>query len=182
MRRAEAWRTALLVCVTAACQQAAPSNVAQPETPVESRSGLERAAIASGVVADASIMSPIGLFTRRHEAGRDSLCLIPDAASARHFAFGLETSFGAEEYCRGHGKARRAGDKLVLQFSGRTQCIIVAGYEGDRVALPGVVDMKCDDLCRGRGSLEGVAFPRLTSDAASALAARDRKGTKLCGD
>lgn len=182
MRRTDAWLILPLLCAASACQRPAPVRAGADDM-VDSppASGLERAAIETGVVADASRMSPIGLFARRHEAGRDALCLIPDGAKPKHFAFGLETVFGSEEYCRGHGVARRAGDKLVLQFSGRTQCIIVADYEGDRVAMPGVADVKCADLCEGRGSLEGVSFPRLASDASSALAAKDRNGAALCG-
>jgi hypothetical protein len=40
--------------------------------------------------------------------------------------------------------------------------------------------MKCAELCKGRGSLEGVSFPRLASDAASALQVRDSAGEPLC--
>ena len=181
MRRADAWLILPLLCAASACQRPEPMQARAGDVAESSpASGLERAAIETGVVADAARMSPVGLFARRHEAGRDALCLIPDGAKPKHFAFGLETMFGSDEYCRGHGVARRTGDKLVLQFSGRTQCIVVADYEGDRVAMPGVADMKCADLCKGRGSLEGVTFPRLASDASSALAAKDRDGAALC--
>jgi hypothetical protein len=96
------------------------------------------------------------------------------------FRFGLQANFGEGESCRGQGTARRAGDKLILSFTGGDRCIVVAQYDGDQVALPGVVDMACADLCEGRGTLEGVSFPRTASDAATALRARDSGGEPLC--
>jgi hypothetical protein len=118
------------------------------------------------------------LFQRSHEAGRDALCVIPGKDG--RFRFGLEAVFGEEPSCRGHGTARRAGDKLILSFRGGDRCIIVAQYDGDQVALPGVVDMACADLCDGRGSLEGVTFPRIATAAARARRARDRSNDPLC--
>ncbi len=144
-----------------------------------SAAGLERAAIDSGVIADAARLSPVGVYQRRHEAGRDVLCIIP--AKRGDFRFGLEAMFGEEQNCHGHGSARRAGDKLILSFSGRgDHCIIVGQYDGDQLSLPGVVDIKCNTLCEGRGSLGGVSFPRLSSDAGYALRAADRDGRALC--
>ena len=172
-------RTSLsfLLALTA-CQQGAPSSTAMGAAG-SSASGLERAAIDSGVIADAARTSPVGLYQRRHEAGRDALCVMPGKAG--DFRFGMEAVFGEEQSCRGHGTARRAGDKLILSFAGRgDRCIIVGQYDGDQLSLPGVVDLKCADLCEGRGSLEGVSFPRLASDAASALGATDREGRALC--
>lgn len=141
-------------------------------------SGLERAAIASGVIPDAERLSPVGFYQRRHETGRDALCLIPSGKG--DYRFGAEVVFGEGERCRGHGIAHRAGDKLILSFAGSSQCIAVAQYDGDMVVLPGVLDVKCAHLCDDRGSLEGVSFPRLTGDAASALRAADSAGEPLC--
>lgn len=143
-----------------------------------SASGLERAAIDSGVIADTARLSPVGLYQRRHEAGRDALCVIPDKSG--DFRFGMEAVFGKDQSCRGHGAARRAGDKLILRFSGADRCIIVSRYDGDQLSLPGVLDLACADLCEGRGSLEGVSFPRIAGDAATALRATDRDGRALC--
>ncbi|HWV11988.1 MAG TPA: hypothetical protein VN110_01710 [Sphingobium sp.] len=140
--------------------------------------GLERAAIESGVIADLSKSSPVGFYRRRHEAGSDSLCIIPAKSGA--FRFGAEAVFGEDQSCRGQGSARRAGDKLIFSFDRGDRCIIVAQYDGDQVAFPGVLDMKCADLCEGRGSLEGVSFPRAASDAGAALQADDRDGNALC--
>lgn len=170
---------ALSCLMLAACQPAAVSNDMAAEAggglPA---SGLERAAIESGVITDAAKISPVGLFQRRHEAGRDALCVVPGAKGT--LRFGLEANFGEQLACRGQGTARRAGDKLILRFAGGDRCIIVAQYDGDQVALPGVVDLACAQLCDGRGTLEGVSFPRIASDAGTALRALGQGGDPLC--
>lgn len=171
------WNSLIAVLLLTACQENGGRS-ATKSGDVPSATGLERAAIESGVIADSAKLSPVGLFERRHEAGRDSLCIIP--ARAGDFRFGAEAIFGKEQRCRGRGIARQAGDKLILRFSDAGRCIVVAQYDGDQLSLPGVLDMKCADLCDGRGSLEGVSFPRVGSDAASALRAEDRDGEPLC--
>ncbi|MBH1999566.1 MAG: hypothetical protein I8H96_10550 [Sphingomonadaceae bacterium] len=166
-----------LLMILAACQRTPAAD--QPvASGAPSPSGLERAAIESGVIADATRISPVGLFQRSHEAGRDALCVIPGKDGA--FRFGLEANFGEDLSCRGRGSARRTGDKLILRFSGGDRCIVVAQYDGDQIALPGVVDLACSDLCDGRGTLEGVSFPRIAGDAPSALRARNSAGEALC--
>ncbi|AEG48335.1 hypothetical protein Sphch_0640 [Sphingobium chlorophenolicum L-1] len=162
----------------AACQREAASAPGSHETGIQTGSGLERAAIETGVIADAAKLPAIGLYQRNHEAGRDAFCVIP--ARNGDYRFGLEATFGEDQSCAGRGTARRAGDKLVLNFSRTDHCIVVAQYDGDQISLPGVVDMKCADVCKGRGTLEGVSFPRMASDAAAALQARDGSGDPLC--
>ena len=141
-------------------------------------SSLERAALETGVISNASTVSPVGLFATQHEAGRDQLCLVPE--KDKHFRFGVEVVFGTEQYCRGKGTARQAGDKLIMNFSDRSKCLVVAQYDGDRISLPGALDVKCDDLCTGRGSLEGVSLGRITNDATSAMKATDRSRNAMC--
>lgn len=141
-------------------------------------SALEKAALNAGVVTDPAKVSVPGLYQRRHEAGVDTLCVAP--GNDRRHDFGMEAIFGTEQYCRGEGTARRVGDKLILYFSGRSQCIVVARYDGDQVALPGVVDVKCADLCSGRGSLEGVTFPRLPFGSEARKQVMDREGGPIC--
>jgi hypothetical protein len=167
-----------LFLLLAACQRAPVAADVAPDPAGAPASGLERAAIESGAITDASKTSPVGLYQRAHEAGRDLLCVMP--AKDASFRFGLQANFGEGESCQGQGTARRAGDKLILSFTGGDRCIVVAQYDGDQVALPGVVDMACADLCEGRGTLEGVSFPRTASDAATALRARDSGGEPLC--
>ncbi len=169
-------RPSLIACLLLmACQREGPAPTQADAGPPPS--ALEQAAIDSGVVADVARISPIGLYTRRHEAGRDTLCVVPDGPT--RFRFGAQAIFGSDEQCRGKGTARRAGDKLILRFPA-TDCTIVAQYDGDRLALPGVVDLKCAALCDGRGSFEGVAFPRVASGRSASVEARDRDGDALC--
>ena len=69
---------------------------------------------------------------------------------------------------------------MILSFDRAGGCIIVAQYDGDQIAFPGVLDLKCAHLCEGRGSLEGVSFPRASSEASAALRATGRDGNPLC--
>lgn len=180
MRRTSALLSLLLILP--ACQrQGAP--VDQPASSGDtgpSPSALERAARETGLVVDASRIPPIGVYQQRHESGRNILCVRPGADG--RYRFGAEAAFGSDEVCHGAGTARRAGDKLILRFSGRSQCTIVAQYDGDRVAMPGVVDIHCAKLCAGGASFEGVAFPRIASDEQAAARVRDRDGEALCGE
>ncbi|CAN5319671.1 hypothetical protein BH10PSE12_BH10PSE12_01170 [soil metagenome] len=167
-----------LLLLLQGCQRPLAPEERQDVPATAPTSALERAALEAGIVSDTSHISPIGLYQRSHEAGRDLLCLVP--GEGKRYRFGLEAIFGTEENCQGSGTARRVGDKLILHFSGHANCIVVAQYEGDRIALPGVLDLKCANLCSSRGSLEGVAFPRLSSDESAARAARDSSEDKLC--
>ena len=139
-------------------------------------SALEQVAQQAGVVADTSA-SPIGLYRSRHEAGQDSLCIVKGKDGAMRF--GLEAAFGEHSECHGSGAVRRSGDRLIMNFD-RSACLVVADYEGDRVALPGALDVECDRLCSERGTLEGVSFPRVSRDEGVARDARDKKGNSLC--
>lgn len=165
----------LLLLAGCNAESRAPDAVSTDQS---SGAGLERAAIETGVIADATRTSPVGLYRRTHEGGQDTLCVAPDERGG--LRFGTQVSFGADGGCRGEGSARRAGDKLILRFRRGGRCIVVARYDGDRVALPGVVDSHCADICAGRGSLEGVSFPRISSEAAAALRVRDAKDEELC--
>lgn len=169
---------ALALLLLAGCQAESRAPEAPP-VDASSGAGLERAAIETGVIADALRTSPVGLYRRSHEGGQDTLCIAPDERGA--LRFGTQVSFGTDGGCRGEGSARRAGDKLILRFRRGGRCIIVARYDGDQVAMPGVVDSRCADLCAGRGSLEGVSFPRISSEAAAALRAPAPDGEPLCG-
>lgn len=139
-------------------------------------SALERVAGDAGVVMDTEL-SPVGLYRSRHESGQDSLCIVSGKNNDMRFA--LEAAFGEHSECHGTGALRRSGDRLIMNFD-RSACLIVADYEGDRVALPGALDVECDRLCSERGTLEGVAFPRVSRDVGVARDARDKNGNSLC--
>nr|WP_230463348.1 hypothetical protein [Sphingobium sp. Cam5-1] len=171
------WNSLVILPLLVGCQGDGGGSASSAGN-TASTSGLERAAIESGVIADTSRSSPVGLFHRRHEAGSDSLCIIPGRSG--DFRFGAEAIFGEDQRCWGRGSAKRAGDKLILSFDRAGGCIIVAPYDGDQIAFPGVLDLKCADLCEGRGSLEGVSFPRASSDASAALRATGHDGNPLC--
>lgn len=199
-RRPLAWLVALSGCLmTAGCGSAGPGDAPADGKATPAASALEQAARNAGLIDDAAGLSPVGLYRRRHEAGLDSLCLVPrkatpekaspDAEGAAPDAddadgslrFGVDAAFGENVHCRGHGTARLSGDRLILNFA-RSACLIVARYDGDRVALPGSLDVACRGLCDARGSLEGVSFPRVSREAAVATDARGHDGTALCSD
>lgn len=146
------------------------------ETGAQDLSALERAALETGAIADAGRISPVGLYRNRHEAGADQLCIAPGESEER-MRFALEARFGGESGCRGHGTVRRAGERLIFNFA-RSACLVVAGYEGDRIAFPGAVDVDCASLCSERGALDGVSFPRFTREPAPS--AKDSEGQPLC--
>jgi hypothetical protein len=141
---------------------------------------LDAIARESGALPDGDRSDPAGRYGRRHESGSDSLCLVPDGKLPDHYRFGLESRIG-QEYCRGSGRASRSRDKLLLRFEGRgDDCLVVARYEGDRVLMPGALDLRCTALCSARGSLAGVRFPRMDRDAAAAKAMQDSAKQPLC--
>src|SRR3546814_6824277 len=80
------------------------------------------------------------------------MCLVPDGK--QEYRFGLAAHSGGASYCSGRGRAKQAGDMLVLRFDKPSRCIIVAQYDGDRIALAGAVDLECDTLCQERARSE----------------------------
>lgn len=146
----------------------------------DTANALEALAAESGVIGEDSGTDPTGSYGRGYDGGEDRLCLLPAAADGASYGFGIEIRIGEEEYCRGKGEARRAGDLLILRFAGG-RCTITARYEGDRIVLPGAVDSGCASLCSARGSFAGVSFPRLGMDAGAGRAVLDNAGEALCG-
>jgi len=168
------WSLFLLCGLLSACEQEA---LQEQQSATPAASGLEQAALEAGVVADIDALPPVGLYRKRHEAGRDSLCIVEGGDGKQHFA--LEAVFGQNARCRGKGTLRSSGDKLVMNF-GRSACIIVAGYGGDTITMPGALDVECAKLCSERASLEGVNFPRVSRDQGVARTARRSDGKTLC--
>ena len=151
---------------------------AQPTSNEADTPALEQAALASGIIADTQATSPIGLYQLSHEAGKDILCIAPGEGD--RFRFAMQVQFGEDTDCQGHGTGRRIGDdRLMLNFA-RSSCLIIASYEGDRIALPGALDLNCQSLCTNRGSLDGVSFSRTGHDARSATSARNKDGAPMC--
>lgn len=174
-KRGAALALALLASACGGGQQGAPVKDDPPSSPAAS--ALEQAAMQAGVVSDTSA-SPIGLYRSRHESGLDSLCIVP-AQEPGKLRFALEVAFGEQSECHGRGSLRRSGERLVMNFD-RSACLIVAGYEGDRVVIPGALDVECAALCNARGTLEGVSFPRVSRELGVARDARGKDGESLC--
>lgn len=141
--------------------------------------GLDQLALESGVLADAARRDPAGSYGRSYDGGRDRFCIAPHEEESGQYRFGAEVRIGEDEYCKGTGSARRAGERLILSFAGGT-CVIVARYEGDRVVMPGAVDMACARLCSSRGSFAGVTFPLISGGEGAARDVTSMDGQPLC--
>ncbi|MCE7797481.1 hypothetical protein LWE61_13060 [Sphingobium sufflavum] len=141
---------------------------------------LEALATESGVIGEDGSVEPVGSYGRAYDGGEDRLCVLPSGGEAKSYRFGVEIRIGEEEYCRGSGKASRAGDLLILRFDGG-RCTVTARYDGDRIAMPGAVDRGCASLCSARGSFAGVSFPRIGMDRAAADGVMANDGAALCG-
>jgi hypothetical protein len=161
----------------AACNGGGAPSSGEPRTEVAN--SLESLAVESGALDDLTARDPVGSYGRTYEGGRDRLCIVPDDGEGR-YRFGAEMRIGDEGRCSGSGTARYAGDRLIFNFAGGT-CLIVARYEGDRIVMPGAVDVACASLCSDRGSLAGVTFPRTGHDQAAARRAKTHDGDRLCG-
>jgi hypothetical protein len=175
-RRARLLVLAASLGVSACNGGGAPSS-GEPRTEVAN--SLESLAVESGALDDLTARDPVGSYGRTYEGGRDRLCIVPDDGEGR-YRFGAEMRIGDEGRCGGSGTARYAGDRLIFNFAGGT-CLIVARYEGDRIVMPGAVDVACASLCSDRGSLAGVTFPRTGNDQAAARRSKTHDGDRLCG-
>lgn len=172
---------ALILAVTALAGCGGAQGDVPPDPPGSPASReLDALALETGALPERDGNDPAGRYGRRYEGGVDRLCLIPDEGRDG-YRFGAETRIGQEGMCRGTGSARRAGDKLLLRFEGAGRhCLIVARYEGDKIVLPGSLDLNCEALCSSRASFAGVSFPRLDQDGAAAARMADGEGKTLC--
>lgn len=169
----------MAVCVLAGCG-AGSDKVTPPDSPTARQ--LDALALQTGALPDRARTDPVGRYGRRYEGGSDQLCLVPeDGLLSGRYRFGAEMRIGRDEYCRGRGSAKRSADKLLLRFDGAGgNCLVVARYEGDKIVLPGSLDLSCAMLCSGRGSFAGVSFPRVDRDEAAAAQMTDQHGKMLC--
>jgi hypothetical protein len=173
---------AALFLLSACSGPSAPDRQAKGEPQTNSSdtaNALEALATESGVIGEDETSEPYGSYGRVYDGGQDRLCVLPEGAGAS-YKFGVEVRIGDEEYCRGKGSARRAGNLLIFRFAGG-RCTITARYEGDRIVMPGAVDRGCASLCSTRGSFAGVIFPRIATDVGAARGVADNDGAPLCG-
>ncbi|MBB5985365.1 hypothetical protein [Sphingobium lignivorans] len=169
----------MLVQCSGADDMPAPDAASRDMSPAAEE--LDALALESGALPDSAALDPAGRYGRRYEGGSDSLCLVPEEAARGRYRFGVESRIGADEYCRGAGRARLSAGKMLLRFEGAGRdCLIVARYEGDRVEMPGGLDLRCAALCSSRGSFAGVSFPRVDRSAEAARAMQDSRGRPLC--
>ncbi|MFT3964997.1 MAG: hypothetical protein QM690_03835 [Sphingobium sp.] len=145
----------------------------------ETANALEALAAESGVISQSSDQDPLGSYGRNYDGGEDRLCIASAGGQGSTYRAGIEIHIGDEEYCRGTGTVRQAGDLLIFTL-GAGRCTIAAHYDGDQIVMPGAVDRACAGLCSARGSLAGVTFPRAASGAKAARAVAGRDGKSLC--
>lgn len=166
-------RLALLcvaVLLAAACDRQAKSGGA-----IDAENPLEIAARERGLVHGPSA-DPSGVLERRHDLGRDVMCIVPDGQDEWRFA--LSASFGAGLACSVSGAIGREGDGWRLAFAGHDDCALVVYEEGDELRLPGSFPEQCENLCPNRASLRGLRLPRASwsVDDARRLQMRDNRG------
>lgn len=172
MRKAEALLV-LAAMLLAGCERPEP----EPTT-VDASNPLEVAARERGVVRPEAD-SPVGVFERRHDLGRDAMCVVPDGAGKWRFA--VTASFGTTLSCLATGTMVREGDKWRMRFAGVEGCEALVHEEEDELRLPGRLPPQCARLCPNRASLSGLRLPRASwsADDARDLRIADRDGNMV---
>ena len=178
MHRANA-ALALVSLLIAGCDRPAPVENAEG---IDANNPLEVAARQRGVVhPDAA--SPVGVFERKHDLGRDAMCVVPDGAGKWRFA--VTAAFGPTLSCTANGTMVREGDGWRMRFAGVDGCDALAHEEDDELRLPGSLPPQCARLCPDRASLSGLRLPRASWSATDAggLRMADRQGNmqRPCG-
>lgn len=178
MRSASA-ALALVSLLLAGCDRPAP--VANAEG-IDANNPLEVAARQRGVI-HAEAASPVGVFERKHDLGRDAMCVVPDGAGKWRFA--VTAAFGPSVSCAASGTMTREGDGWRMRFADVDGCEVRVHEEEDELRLPGSLPPQCARLCPGRASLSGLRLPRASWSARDAgdLRIGDRQGNILrpCG-
>ncbi len=149
---------------------------------IDADNPLEQAARERGVVR-AEAASPVGVFERTHDLGRDAMCVVPDGAGQWRFA--VTAAFGTTLSCTASGTMTRERDGWRLRFVGPDGCDALVHEEEDELRLPGSLPPQCAQLCPARASLSGLRLPRASwseSDARG-LQIRDQQGNvaQPCG-
>lgn len=161
---------ALAATLLAGCQRPQPDAKG-----IDADNPLELAARERGVVR-AEPDSPVGVFERRHDLGRDAMCVVPDGAAKWRFA--LTASFGTSLSCLASGTMVRDGGNWRMRFAAADGCEALVHEEGDELRLPGRLPPQCARLCPDRASLSGLRLPRASwsADDARGLRIADREG------
>ena len=144
---------------TTGCRDQARKAVPSQENP------LEAAAQEANLVVDPLTTPPTGLFERRHAAGLDAICMVPDEDDA--YRFGMVVSFGTNLTCQGGGTAVQDGENLTLSFRD-AECTVKASYDGQSIHIEGRVAEGCSALCGPRASMSGVGVQRVGWNEADA--------------
>jgi len=178
MRRVSA-ALALMSLLLAGCDRPAPS---QNTKGIDANNPLEVAARQRGVV-HPEAESPVGVFERKHDLGRDAMCVVPDGAGKWRFA--VSAAFGASVSCTASGTMTREDDGWRMRFAGVDGCEALVQEEEDELRLPGSLPPQCARLCPARASLSGLRLPRASwsADDAGDLRINDQHGNiqRPCG-
>lgn len=178
MRRVSA-ALAFVSLLLAGCDRPAPPENA---TGIDANNPLEVAARQRGVV-HPEAASPVGVFERKHDLGRDAMCVVPDGAGKWRFA--VTAAFGPTVSCTASGTMTRESEGWRMRFAGIDGCEALVHEEEDELRLPGSLPPQCARLCPGRASLSGLRLPRASWSAGDAgdLRIADRHGIiqRPCG-
>lgn len=168
MRRAS-FVPALLALLLGGCDRPAP-----PAKGIDVDNPLEVAARQRGVVRPEAA-SPVGVFERTHDLGRDAMCVVPDGAGKWRFA--VTAAFGTSLSCTARGTMTRERNGWRMQFAGADGCDAFVHEQEDELRLPGRLPPQCARLCPNRASLSGLRLPRASWSEADAqdlrIAGRD---------
>ena len=167
-----------LLLLLAACGRPAPGDgeAVDPGNP------LETAARERGVVRpEAAELT--GVFDRRHDLGRDAMCVVPDGDGRWRFA--VTAAFGPGLSCTAQGRIAADQSGWRLTFDGAEDCETVVREVDDELQIPGNLPSQCDTLCPERATLSGLRLPRASwsADDAKRLQMRDKSGNMIrpCG-
>lgn len=153
------WLALSALLLLAACGREAPAIEGNPNNP------LEAAARERGIVHE-NIAGPEGVFERRHELGRDSLCVVPDRDGDYRFA--LTAAYGPGLVCQGEGTLIDNDGDWTLRFDGDSGCVFSAREANDEMRIPGTLPDACANICPNRASISGLRLPRASWDAKEA--------------
>jgi hypothetical protein len=161
------------------CNRPAPSENGKG---VDADNPLEVTARQRGVVRSEAA-TPVGVFERTHDLGRDAMCVVPEGAGKWRFA--VTAAFGPTLSCTATGTMVREGDGWRMRFAGVDGCDALVHEEEDELRLPGSLPPQCARLCPDRASLSGLRLPRASWSATDAggLRMADRQGNmqRPCG-